>query len=148
MADETLAAPLSEAAQIAIAYLGNPSNPVLPGDVGLVLAGIYHAVDVAHEVVAEHPHHAPQPAVPVEESVGPDFLICLEDGQKLKMLKRYLRTQHGMSPEEYREKWSLPADYPMVAPDYSTQRSALAKEQGLGRKAAPKLVLPRRTAAN
>ena len=82
-----------------------------------------------------------QPAVPVKKSVTNDYVICLEDGKKLKMLKRYLRTQYGMSPEDYRRKWGLPADYPMVAPNYAKRRSEFAKEIGLGRtggKAAPK----------
>ncbi len=82
-----------------------------------------------------------QPAVPVKKSVTSDYVICLEDGKKLKMLKRYLRTQYGLSPEDYRRKWGLPADYPMVAPNYSKRRSEFAKDIGLGRtggKAAPK----------
>lgn len=73
-----------------------------------------------------------EPAVPVKKSVTPDYIICLEDGKKLKMLKRYLRTQYNLSPEEYRRKWGLPADYPMVAPNYSKRRSQFAKEIGLG----------------
>lgn len=82
-----------------------------------------------------------QPAVPIKKSVTNDFVICLEDGKKLKMLKRYLRTQYGLSPEDYRRKWGLPGDYPMVAPNYAKRRSEFAKEIGLGRvggKAAPK----------
>ncbi|MCB2113222.1 MAG: MucR family transcriptional regulator [Parvularculaceae bacterium] len=81
-----------------------------------------------------------QPAVPVKKSVTPDYVICLEDGKKLKMLKRYIRTQYGLSPEDYRRKWGLPADYPMVAPNYAKRRSEFAKEIGLGRAgaAAPK----------
>lgn len=74
----------------------------------------------------------PQPAVPIKKSVTPDHIICLEDGKKLKMLKRHLKTAYDMSPEEYRERWGLPADYPMVAPNYAKQRSDLAKEIGLG----------------
>ncbi len=74
-----------------------------------------------------------QPAVAVKKSVTNDYVICLEDGKKLKMLKRYLRTQYGMSPEDYRRKWGLPADYPMVAPNYSKRRSQFAKDIGLGR---------------
>ena len=74
-----------------------------------------------------------QPAVPISKSVTPDHVICLEDGKKLKMLKRYLRTQYDMSPEDYRRKWGLPADYPMVAPNYAKRRSQFAKEIGLGR---------------
>ena len=76
-----------------------------------------------------------EPAVPIRKSITREYLICLEDGKKLKMLKRYLRTAYDMSPSEYREKWNLPADYPMVAPNYSRQRSELAKSRGLGRKA-------------
>ena len=76
-----------------------------------------------------------KPAVPVRKSVAPDYIICLEDGKKFKSLKRHLRTHYNLSPEEYREKWGLPADYPMVAPNYSATRSRLAKDNGLGRKA-------------
>jgi len=74
----------------------------------------------------------PQPAVPVKKSVTPDYIVCLEDGKKLKMLKRHLKTAYDMSPEEYRERWGLPSDYPMVAPNYAKQRSRLAKDIGLG----------------
>lgn len=74
------------------------------------------------------------PAVPVSKSITPDFLICLEDGRKLKMLRRYLRSRYGMTPEEYRERWNLPADYPMVAPNYAKLRSKHAKNIGLGKK--------------
>jgi predicted transcriptional regulator len=76
---------------------------------------------------------APKPAVPVKKSVFPDYIVCLEDGKKLTMLKRYLRSKYKMSPEEYRAKWNLPLDYPMVAPNYSTRRSDFAKKIGLGR---------------
>jgi predicted transcriptional regulator len=73
--------------------------------------------------------------VPVRKSIAPDYIICLEDGKKFKSLKRHLRTHYNLSPEEYRDKWQLPADYPMVAPNYSATRSRLAKDNGLGRKA-------------
>jgi len=73
------------------------------------------------------------PAVPVKKSVMPDYIVCLEDGKKLKMLKRHLRTVYGMTPQEYRQKWGLPPDYPMVAPNYTAQRAAFAKSIGLGR---------------
>ncbi|WP_282609130.1 MucR family transcriptional regulator [Pelagibius sp. Alg239-R121] len=76
---------------------------------------------------------APKPAVSVRKSITPDYIVCLEDGKKLKMLKRYLRTSYGMTPEEYRAKWGLASDYPMVAPNYAAQRSAFAKKIGLGR---------------
>jgi predicted transcriptional regulator len=76
----------------------------------------------------------PAPAVPVKKSVRPDFIICLEDGKKLKMLKRHLNTAYDMTPEQYRERWGLPADYPMVAPNYAKKRSELARKIGLGTK--------------
>ena len=79
-----------------------------------------------------------RPAVPVKKSVTPEYIVCLEDGRKLKMLKRHLRTEYGMTPEQYRQKWGLPADYPMVAPNYAKQRSAFAKEIGLGKGAGRK----------
>src|SRR5690606_26204783 len=78
----------------------------------------------------------PAPAVPIKKSVTPDFIICLEDGKKFKSLKRHLATHYNLTPEQYREKWGLPRDYPMVAPSYSAKRSALAKSAGLGRKPA------------
>ena len=86
-------------------------------------------------LVNEEPKPEPKakPAVPISKSVQEDYIVCLEDGKKLKMLKRYLRSQFGMSPEEYRQKWGLPSDYPMVAPAYSRRRSDFAKEIGLGR---------------
>ena len=79
------------------------------------------------------------PAVPIKKSVTPDHIICLEDGKKLKMLKRYIRTQYGLTPEEYRRKWGLPADYPMVAPNYAKRRSQFAKDIGLGKGAVRKV---------
>jgi predicted transcriptional regulator len=78
-----------------------------------------------------------KPAVPVKKSIADDYIICLEDGKKLKMLKRYLRSHYDMTPEQYRAKWNLPADYPMVAPAYARQRSDFAKSIGLGKAAAP-----------
>ncbi|MEQ8348714.1 MAG: MucR family transcriptional regulator [Sneathiellaceae bacterium] len=95
------------------------------------------------------PEAAAAPAVPVRKSVTPDYLVCLEDGRKLKMLKRHLRTRYDMTPEDYRKKWNLPADYPMVAPNYAASRSDLARQIGLGRtpkaKAAAKAPAKRRT---
>lgn len=87
------------------------------------------------EISGDEPKPEPRakPAVPISKSVGDDYIVCLEDGKKLKMLKRYLRSQYDMSPEDYRRKWGLPADYPMVAPNYSKRRSEFAKEIGLGR---------------
>jgi predicted transcriptional regulator len=79
---------------------------------------------------------AQRPAIPIKRSITPDYIVCLEDGKKLKMLKRYLRSNFSMTPEEYRAKWGLPADYPMVAPNYAAQRSEFAKKIGLGRTAS------------
>ncbi len=79
----------------------------------------------------------PEPAVPIRQSVFPDYIVCLEDGKKLKMLKRHLRTAYDMTPQEYRAKWDLPQNYPMVAPTYAERRSTLAKTNGLGRKKVP-----------
>jgi len=80
------------------------------------------------------PSDAPSPAIPIRKSVTPDYIVCLEDGKKLKMLKRHLRTSYNMTPEDYRAKWNLPADYPMVAPNYAKRRSDFAKRIGLGQK--------------
>jgi predicted transcriptional regulator len=119
------------AADIVSAYVANNSVPVselpnLINDVHNALARV--AAGVALPVVIE-----PQkPATSVKKSITPDFLICLEDGKKFKSLKRHLRSQYNMSPEQYREKWGLPSDYPMVAPNYAEARSQLAKKMGLG----------------
>jgi predicted transcriptional regulator len=101
--------------------------PKLIADVHTALKGLQGAVaaDTAEEL---------RPAVPVRKSVTPEYIVCLEDGKKFKSLKRHLRTHYNLSPEEYRAKWGLPADYPMVAPSYSETRSRLAKDNGLGRK--------------
>jgi predicted transcriptional regulator len=87
---------------------------------------------------ATHLADRPLPSVPIKKSVTPEYIICLEDGKKLKMLKRHLKTAYDMTPEEYRERWGLPADYPMVAPNYAKQRSRLAKDIGLGTKSKGK----------
>jgi len=105
----------------------------LPGIISSVFTALC-AAGQGEEAKAEAP---PTPAVPIRKSVTSDFLICLEDGKKLKMLKRHLQTRYNMSPEEYRKRWGLPRDYPMVAPAYAEQRSSLAKQIGLGRKPAP-----------
>ena len=88
---------------------------------------------VLRALTAEAIGEAPKPAVPVRRSITPEYLVCLEDGKKLKMLKRHLRSTYGMTPDEYRQKWGLPPDYPMVAPNYAEQRSVFAKKIGLGR---------------
>ncbi len=96
-------------------------------------------IRTVHEALMRPSQSAIEPAVPIKKSVRPDHIICLEDGKKLKMLKRHLRTAFDMSPAAYRQKWGLPADYPMVAPKYAAIRSALAKKIGLGRKAGQKV---------
>lgn len=91
-----------------------------------------HATLAAMSETKEEVQPKLEPAVPIRKSVTPDFIICLDDGKKLKMLKRHLKTAYNMTPEEYRERWGLPSDYPMVAPNYAKQRSELAKQIGLG----------------
>lgn len=117
-------------AEVVAAYVRN--NPLPAAELSsiiLTVHGSLAALDSGGASTAE-----PQrPAVSIRRSVQPDHIVCLEDGKKLKMLKRHLRTTYGMSPEEYRAKWGLPADYPMVAPNYAKQRSEFAKEIGLGR---------------
>jgi predicted transcriptional regulator len=103
--------------------------PKLISDVHMALKGLKSSA------TAPEPMEDLKPAVPVRKSVAADYIICLEDGKKFKSLKRHLRTHYDLSPEQYREKWGLPADYPMVAPNYSATRSRLAKDNGLGRKA-------------
>lgn len=93
-----------------------------------------HATILGLANETEEPREKLEPAVPVSKSVTPEYIVCLEDGRKLKMLKRYLRTRYDMTPEEYRAKWGLPADYPMVAPNYAKLRSRHAKQIGLGKK--------------
>ncbi|MCJ8143792.1 MucR family transcriptional regulator [Ancylobacter sp. A5.8] len=118
------------AADIVSAYVSN--NAVSANDLPALITDVHLALQRVGrgevEVVAE----PLKPAVPVKKSVMPEFIVCLEDGKKFKSLKRHLRTQYDMTPEQYREKWGLPADYPMVAPNYAAARSALAKQMGLG----------------
>ena len=119
-------------AQIAAAYLSN--NPVPAAGVPEVIRLTFTALcELGKPPEAE----APKPAVPIKRSMTPDRLICLECGKQSTMLKRHLRVSHGHTPESYRAKWGLPSDYPMAAPNYSSKRSAFAKERGLGRKPAP-----------
>lgn len=96
-----------------------------------LIHGVYCALLSVNASESEADHHL-QPAVPVKKSIFPDYIICLEDGKKLKMLKRHLKTAYNMTPEEYRARWNLPAEYPMVAPNYAERRSGLAKKIGLG----------------
>ncbi|HEY9078682.1 MucR family transcriptional regulator [Magnetovibrio sp.] len=116
--------------EIVASYVSN--NTVAIGELPMVIHEVYKALTGLDTQVAQP--ERPKPAVPVKKSVMPDYIICLEDGKQLKMLKRHLKTAYNMSPEEYRERWGLPADYPMVAPSYAKHRSALAKKIGLGTK--------------
>lgn len=121
---------LALTAKIVAAHVSNNTVPLsdLPGliqQVHQALSGVGSSAAAAVR---------PQPAVPVKKSVLPDYIVCLEDGKKLKMLKRHLKTAYNLTPEQYRERWGLPADYPMVAPNYAKQRSQLARDLGLGTK--------------
>lgn len=118
------------AADIVSAYVSN--NSVTATDLPSLIGDVHNALLRVSNGGGEAPSEAPKPAVSVKKSVTPDYIICLEDGKKFKSLKRHLRTQYNMSPEEYREKWGLPSDYPMVAPNYAEARSQLAKQMGLG----------------
>tara|TARA_B100000378_G_scaffold154934_1_gene124980 strand:- start:33 stop:467 length:435 start_codon:yes stop_codon:yes gene_type:complete len=116
---------------IVSAHVSN--NSVAVEDLPALIGNVFAALSSCGEPeVKEEPR--PEPAVSIRSSVKPDYIVCLEDGKKLKMLKRHLRTHYDMSPEEYRERWNLPADYPMVAPNYAEKRRELAVKIGLGRK--------------
>jgi len=116
--------------EIVASYVSN--NSVSIGELPTVILEVYKTLTGLGTQAAQP--ERPKPAVALKKSVTPDFIICLEDGKQLKMLKRHLKTAYNMSPEEYRERWGLPADYPMVAPNYAKHRSALAKKIGLGTK--------------
>src|SRR3954453_14569330 len=121
-------------AQIVSAQIGK--NEVAADALPSLIQAVYRSLATAGDVEAA-PAAAQAPAVPIKKSVFPDYIVCLEDGKKLKMLKRHLQTSYGLSPAAYRAKWGLPRDYPMVAPSYAATRSTLAKNIGLGRKPAP-----------
>ena len=118
---------------IVSAYVSH--NALSVTDLPKLIADVHTALRGLQSNVVPEAAEELKPAVPVRKSIAADFIICLEDGKKFKSLKRHLRTHYDMSPEEYREKWGLPADYPMVAPNYSATRSRLAKDNGLGKKA-------------
>ena len=117
---------------VVAAYLGN--NQIATSQISDIILSVFNSLNTLDGAPSEAVAVVPKPATPVRKSVTPDYIICLEDGKKLKMLKRHLRTTYNMTPDEYRTKWSLPADYPMVAPNYAQQRSDFAKRIGLGRK--------------
>jgi predicted transcriptional regulator len=117
-------------ADIVSAYVSN--NAVAAGDISALISQVHSALLRVSNGQGEAVSEALKPAIAVKKSITPDYLICLEDGKKFKSLKRHLRTQYNMTPEHYREKWGLAADYPMVAPNYAEARSKLAKQMGLG----------------
>jgi len=116
--------------EIVSAHVSN--NSVAIGDLPSLIQGVYKTLSSvgSEQITTERP----RPAVPVKKSIFPDYIVCLEDGKKLKMLKRHIMTSYSLSPEEYRNRWGLSADYPMVAPNYAKHRSNLAKKIGLGTK--------------
>ena len=120
-------------AELVAAFVSN--NAVSAADLPSLITNVYQTLGSLD--TEQEPEPEPLvPVVPVKKSVTPDYIICLEDGKKLKMLKRHLNRAYGMTPEEYRERWGLASDYPMVAPNYSKKRSSLAKDNGLGRRAS------------
>lgn len=119
-------------ADVVSAYVSNNAVPV--ADLPSLIGQVYEALKSRTNGVVEEKIEPSPPAVPIRKSVTPDYLVCLEDGKKFKSLKRHLATQYGLTPADYRAKWGLPADYPMVAPNYAASRSALARSMGLGRK--------------
>jgi len=119
--------------EIVSAYVSKNSLP--PSELPHLIKTVHDALSSPEQAASS----APEPAVPIKKSIRPDYVICLEDGKKLKMLKRHLRTAYDMSPDEYRQKWGLASDYPMVAPKYAARRSELAKKIGLGRKPGQKV---------
>jgi predicted transcriptional regulator len=132
MADENSNDLLSLTADIVAAHVGH--NRVTVGEVPELIAKVHGALSGLGQETAATAAAEQKPAVSVRSSVKPDYIVCLEDGKRLTMLKRYLQTNYGMTPQQYRAKWKLPADYPMVAPNYAEKRRSLAKAIGLGRK--------------
>ena len=117
-------------ANIVSAYLSN--NPTPASEIPALISQVHAALQRVSTGRTEVPQEPAKPAISIKKSVAPDYLVCLEDGKRFKSLKRHLRTQYNMTPEQYRDKWNLPADYPMVAPNYAVARSQLAKKMGLG----------------
>ena len=117
-------------AQIVSAYVSN--NTVPASDIPALINQVHAALSRVPNKATDAPLEPLKPAISLKKSVTPEYIVCLEDGKKFKSLKRHLRTQYNMTPEQYREKWGLPADYPMVAPNYAAARSELAKQMGLG----------------
>ncbi len=110
------------------------NNSVAVSDLPLLIQNVHGALTGLSSATATKEEELPEPAVSIRASIKPDYLVCLEDGKKLKMLKRHLMTSYNMTPDDYRQRWDLPSDYPMVAPNYAEKRRELAKKIGLGRK--------------
>jgi len=127
---------LKLASDIVAAYVSN--NPVSVSDLPAMIKSVHATLGGLSGIAGAGAQTDRAPAVPVKKSMTPDYLICLEDGKKLKMLKRYLRSRYGLTPDQYRSKWNLPADYPMVASNYAAKRSEFAKKIGLGRTSSSK----------
>jgi len=127
---------LKLASDIVAAYVSN--NPVSVGDLPAMIKSVHATLGGLSGIEGVDFATSQKPAVPVKKSITPDYLICLEDGKRLKMLKRYLRSRFKLTPDQYRAKWGLPADYPMVAANYAAKRSEFAKKIGLGRTSPPK----------
>ncbi|HEX4177018.1 MAG TPA: MucR family transcriptional regulator [Rhizomicrobium sp.] len=125
---------LKRMVDIVAAYVGR--NKVTLPEVSNIIASVYASLEGLNEEVPQKKATPQIPAVPVKKSITPDYLVCLEDGKRVKMLKRYLRTSYGMTPAQYRAKWGLPVDYPMAAPNYTLARSDFAKKVGFGTKKA------------
>ena len=131
MTDQPISTPFLElTADIVSAYVSN--NTVAASEIPDLINQVHRALLRLCGGAAELPAESMKPAISVKRSVTPEYIVCLEDGKKFKSLKRHLRTQYNMTPEQYREKWGLSSDYPMVAPNYAAARSQLAKQMGLG----------------
>ncbi len=126
---------LKLASEIVAAYVSN--NPVPASELPGMIKSVHATLGGLTGGAGAELLTSQKPAVNIKKSISPEYIVCLEDGKKLKMLKRYLRSRYGLSPEDYRAKWGLPADYPMVAPNYAAQRSEFAKKIGLGRSSPP-----------
>ncbi len=138
--DKPTAELLEHTTRIVAAHVAN--NPIAAAELPSVIATVHQALAA---LGPEEAAAKPKPAVSIKQSVKPDYIVCLDDGKKLKMLKRHLKTAYNMTPDDYRKRWGLPGDYPMTAPNYAAKRSKLAKKIGLGRKPGPKVNVQRKT---
>ncbi len=138
--DKPTAELLEHTTKIVAAHVSH--NPMPAADLPRLIATVHETLA---KLGTEEAAPKPKPAVPIKQSVKPEYIVCLDDGKKLKMLKRHLRTAYNMTPDDYRKRWGLPGDYPPVSPNYAKQRSELAKKIGLGRKPGPKANAQRKT---